>query len=193
MLTSPSPVPTLIGAIPVPQDHRLRLLRSVLIVLSGTVFIALSARIQVPMWPVPMTMQTLAVLLVGMAFGARLAGATLLAYLAQGALGLPVFASGGGLVFLTGPTAGYLFGFLAAGVLVGWLADRGWTNGYVRSFAAACLGGALIHAFGVAWLSMFIGAQNAISAGLMPFIAGDVLKSGLIALIAPNAWAVLRR
>ncbi|WP_296643157.1 biotin transporter BioY [Roseinatronobacter sp.] len=185
--------PALIGALPTPQDQRLRLLRSALLVLAGTMFIALSARIQVPMWPVPMTMQTFAVLLVGMAFGARLAGATLLAYLAQGAMGLPVFAGGGGVLFLTGPTAGYLVGFLGAAVLVGWLADRGWTAGYVRSFCAACLGGALIHAVGAAWLSAFIGVSGALAAGVAPFLAGDLLKSVLVALLLPNAWALLNK
>ncbi|WP_439523964.1 biotin transporter BioY [Marivita sp.] len=193
MPTPHSRTPTLIGALPAPNDKRFHLLRASLIVLAGTIFITLSARIQVPMWPVPMTMQTFAVLLVGMAFGARLAGVTLVAYLAQGALGLPVFAGGGGLVFLTGPTAGYLVGFVGAAILVGWLADRGWIVGYTKSFFAACLGGVLIHVLGVAWLSVFTGFTGAVAAGMLPFLAGDLLKCVLVALLLPNAWAILRK
>lgn len=184
---------TLIKAALAPQDQQLRLLRSTLIVLVGTFFIALSARIQVPMWPVPMTMQTFAVLSIGMAFGARLGVVTLLTYLAQGALGLPVFAGGGGLVFLTGPTAGYLVGFVAAAALVGGLADRGWTTSYLGSFIAACLGGAVIHVFGAAWLSLFVGVQGALASGVIPFLAGDLAKCVLVALLLPNALTVLRR
>jgi biotin transport system substrate-specific component len=92
----------------------------------GSILLTISAKIQVPFWPVPMTMQTLVVLVLGVAYGWRLAGATVLLYLAQGALSLPVFAGGGGLAYMSGPTGGYLVGFLLAAVAVGWLAERGW-------------------------------------------------------------------
>lgn len=182
----------LITALPLPQDARLQLLRNALLVLAGTVLIALSARIQVPMWPVPMTMQSLVVLLIGMSFGARLAGVTLLTYLAQGALGLPVFASGGGIAYLMGPTAGYLYGFAAAAVVTGWLADRGWTTGFLRAFAAAVAGGVAIHALGAGWLTQFVGFDRAMALGVMPFVTGDLVKCALAALLLPGAWAMLR-
>ena len=100
---------------------------AVLMVLLGSLALAVSAKIQVPFYPVPITMQTYVVLFIGFAFGARLAGATVLAYLAEGAVGLPVFAQGAGLAYLAGPTGGYLIGFLAAAVLCGWLAKKNGT------------------------------------------------------------------
>jgi biotin transport system substrate-specific component len=175
-----------------PQDARRDLLRAALLVLAGTIFIALSARIQVPMWPVPMTMQTFAVLLVGITFGARLAGITLLTYIAQGALGLPVFASGVGMAALMGPTAGYILGFGVAAVATGYLADRGGATGYLRSFATALLGGAIIYALGAVWLAQFIGVERAITLGVVPFVPGDVVKCALVALVLPSAWKFIR-
>jgi biotin transport system substrate-specific component len=183
----------LTSAVPMPQDRRLQALRAVLIVMAGTAFIALSARIQVPMWPVPITMQSFAVLMVGMTFGARLAGITLLAYLVQGAFGLPVFAGGGGVAYLIGPTAGYLLGFAAAAVAVGWLADRGWTKGYLPAFGAACLGTGVIHAFGAVWLTQFVEFDQALAIGVVPFLIGDLAKCALAALLIPNGWAILQR
>lgn len=175
-----------------PQDARKDLLRAALLVMAGTIFIALSARIQVPMWPVPMTLQTFAVLLVGMTFGARLAGITLLTYIVQGALGLPVFATGVGMASLMGPTAGYIMGFGVAAVVTGYLADRGGATGYLRSFATALLGGVIIHAFGAVWLAQFIGADPALMLGVVPFIPGDVVKCALVALVLPSAWKFMR-
>lgn len=182
----------MIDPVSTPQDSRKELLRAGLIVLVGTIFIALSARIQVPMWPVPMTMQSFAVLLVGMTFGARLAGITLLTYIAQGALGLPVFATGAGMAYLMGPTAGYILGFGVAAVVTGYLADRGGATGYLRSFGTALLGGAIIHALGAVWLAQFIGVERAITLGVMPFVPGDLVKCALVALVLPSAWKFLR-
>jgi biotin transport system substrate-specific component len=108
------------------------LAKSVGLVLIGSLLLTLSARVQVPFFPVPMTLQVLVVLLIGVAYGPRLAGATLAAWLAQGAAGLPVFAGtpekGLGLAYMAGPTGGYLAGFLVAAILVGWLAERGWAQ-----------------------------------------------------------------
>jgi len=170
-----------------------RPVRAVLAVLAGSALIALATRIQVPMWPVPMTMQTFAVLLIAMAFGMRLGVAAVAAYLAQGAAGLPVFAAGGGVAYLAGPTAGYLWGFLLVAAVVGWLADRGLTRRFAGSLMLALLGSALVYAVGAAWLASFVGPETAFRAGILPFLPGDLAKSALLALILPAAWSVLAR
>lgn len=168
------------------------LLRAIPVVLAGSAFIALSARVQIPMWPIPMTMQTFAVLLVALAFGARLAVVTVAAYLAQGALGLPVFAGGGGLPYLAGPTAGYLYAFLAVALVIGHLGDRGWGRGLARAFAATLVGTALIYAIGASWLAGYVGFDQAVALGVAPFVIGDLLKAALAALLVPAAWKLLR-
>ena len=150
-------------------------------ILAGSWLIALSARINVPMWPVPMTMQTFAVLLVGALGGARLGAQTLAAYLAQGAASLPMFASGAGLAYMAGPTGGYLMGFLLAAILVGWLADRGWNGSVLRLAGSALLGHAIIFLLGVGWLATIVsGVEAAVAAGLTPFLPGMVAKSALL-------------
>jgi biotin transport system substrate-specific component len=167
--------------------------RAIVLALIGTALLTLSAKIQVPFWPVPMTMQTFVVLVLGMAYGWRLAGATVLLYLAQGALGLPVFAGGGGAAYLAGPTAGYLAGFLLAAVAVGWLAEHGWDRSVPRTLAAMLIGTAIIFACGIAWLSTLIGLPQAIAAGLVPFLLGEAVKIALATAILPFAWRLLRR
>ncbi len=147
----------------------------------GSWVIALSARVNVPMVPVPMSMQTFAVLLIAALSGRNLAGQTVLAYLAQGAAGLPMFASGAGLAYMFGPTGGYLLGFLVAAILVGALADRGWNARPLGLTASVLAGHAVIFALGVAWLSTLMpGLTAAIAAGFTPFIPGMVVKTALI-------------
>lgn len=184
--------PTLINAL-WPRDTG-GALRLVMLALTGSILMALSAKVQIPMWPVPMTMQTFAVLVIGMVYGARLAGATLLLYLAQGAMGLPVFASGAGLAYMQGPTGGYLAGFLVAAVLVGWLAERGWDRNVALTFLANLAGTAIIFACGVAWLSVIVGGfEKAVVAGFQPFIAGAFVKIALAAAVLPLVWKLLPR
>jgi biotin transport system substrate-specific component len=167
--------------------------RAIVLALIGTVLLTLSAKIQVPFWPVPMTMQTFVVLVLGMVYGWRLAGATVLLYLAQGAVGLPVFAAGGGIAYFAGPTAGYLAGFLLAAVAVGWLAEHGWDRSVPRTLAAMLIGTAIIFACGIAWLGTLIGLPQAISAGLVPFLLGEAVKIALATVILPFAWRLLQR
>ena len=167
--------------------------RAIVLALIGTALLTLSAKIQVPFWPVPMTMQTFVVLVLGMAYGWRLAGATVLLYLAQGAIGLPVFAAGGGIAYLAGPTGGYLAGFLLAAVAVGWLAEHGWDRSVLRTLAAMLIGTAIIFACGIAWLGTLIGLPQAISAGLVPFLLGEAVKIALATAILPFAWRLLQR
>ena len=128
-------------------------------ILVGSWVIALSARINVPMVPVPMSMQTFAILLIAVMAGRDLAGQTLLAYLAQGAAGLPMFASGAGLVYMAGETGGYLVGFLVAALFVGALADRGWNRSALLLAGAVLIGHAIIFALGVGWLTVLMGER----------------------------------
>lgn len=176
-----------------PQQDITGLMRQAVLVLAGSAVIAVSARIQVPMWPVPMTMQTLAILLIALSFGARLATVTLGAYLLEGALGLPVFATGGGIAYLLSPTAGYLLGFLGAALVVGHLADRGWHRSRLGTLAAMALGSAVIYASGAGWLAVHIGPAQAILLGVLPFLAGDLCKAAIAALILPQVWALVSR
>lgn len=173
-------------------------LRTVTLMLLGSVALWLSAKIQVPLWPVPITMQTFVVLTIGIAYGWRLGGATVLFYLAQGALGLPVFAGGwsegGGLHHLiAGPTAGYLAGFAVAAAVVGRLAERGWDRSPVTAAAAMIVGNLVIYAMGIAWLGGMVGYGTALQVGLFPFLLGDALKVALGAALLPLGWKMLGR
>ena len=152
--------------------------RDVLVVLAGSALLAACAWIRVPMWPVPMTMQTFAVLLIGATCGPRLGAAAVAAYLAEAALGLPVLAGGKPLV-LGGPTFGYLVGFLMAAVAVGWAARRGWTRrGWPTLLGALLVGQALVYLPGLAWLhaAWLQDLRATLAAGLFPFLLGDGLK-----------------
>lgn len=167
-------------------------LRAVILAVSGSALLAASAQVQVPMWPVPMTMQTFAVLVIGLAYGARLGAATVALYLFEGAIGLPVFAGlAGGAHHLVGPTGGYLAGFVVAAAVVGGLAERGWSRTVAGTAAAVVIGSAIIYLLGVSWLASHFGLETAISAGLLPFLAGDAVKAALAALAMPAAWRVL--
>ncbi|ARC90781.1 biotin transporter BioY [Rhodovulum sp. MB263] len=154
-------------------------------VLVGTLFLALASQAEVPMIPVPVTLQTLAVGLVGALYGWRMGGITIAAWLAEGAMGLPVLAGGAaGLPHFFGPTGGYLFAFPVAGMIVGWLAERGWTG---RRMGLAFLGMLACNAacllLGAAWLALLIGAEAAFTAGVLPFLLGAVLKSALGSMV----------
>jgi biotin transport system substrate-specific component len=167
-------------------------LRWAVLAIVGSLLLTASAKAQFPMWPVPMTMQSFVVLVLGMAYGARLGAATVGLYLIQGALGLPVFAGtpekGIGLVYMAGPTGGYLAGFVVAAAAMGWLAERGWDRTLSWSVAAMAIGTVLLFLPGVAWLAVLFGWQKAVAAGLTPFILGSVLKLALAAAVMPLAW-----
>ncbi|MCS7087290.1 MAG: biotin transporter BioY, partial [Thermoflexales bacterium] len=148
----------------------------------------------IPLQPVPITGQTFGVLLAGAALGARRGALALLAYLAQGLIGLPFFAGGtSGMARLLGPTGGYLVGFVAAAALVGWLSERGWDRRFISTFAAMALGNLVIYALGAPWLAQFVGWERALSAGVLPFLPGDAIKALLAALALPSAWALINR
>jgi biotin transport system substrate-specific component len=165
-----------------------QLLHKVLLVGLGVVLLAISSKVQVPFWPVPMTLQTLVVLMIGATSGARLAGATLVSYLAAGAVGLPVFASGMGLVYMAGPTGGYLAGFLLAAVVTGYLADKGYGRSILSALALFAIGEVAIFALGTGWLAVLFGTERAIAGGLAPFIPAEFLKVALGTVILSLAW-----
>jgi biotin transport system substrate-specific component len=168
-------------------------LRNVVLAIAGSLALWLSAKLQVPFYPVPMTMQTFVVLVIGTGFGWRLGAATIALYLAEGALGLPVFAGtpekGIGLAYMAGPTGGYLLGYLPAAALCGFLANRGWDRRIVTTALSMLLGTVVIYAFGLSWLGTVVGWDKPILAwGLTPFILGDLLKLALAAAVLPLAW-----
>lgn len=172
------------------------LTKKILLVLGGTLLIALAAKVSVPMVPVPMTLQTLAVLVVGLTFGARLGAATLAAYLAEGALGLPVFSptTAPGLAAFAGPTAGFLVGFVLMAWIAGFASDRGWTKGFFGATAAALVASAMLYVPGLAWPAAAMGkaVPDLLSGWMLPFLAGDALKAVLAALVVTGGWAAVR-
>ena len=172
------------------------ILTNTLLVLAGTAILALSARVAVPMFPVPMTMASLAVTLIGLAYGSRLGAATLLAYLAEGAMGLPVFTNGAsGLAYMMGPTCGFLFGFVGLAWLSGWMAEQGFDRGFGRLFLAALVPGMLLFVPGLIGLKLVTGLdwQAALMAGVVPFLLGAVVKAAIAAMAIMGGWSLLNR
>jgi biotin transport system substrate-specific component len=188
--------PTMISVIwPAAQSNRA--VRVTTLAVLGSLILWASAKIHIPFWPVPMTMQTFAVLVLGAAYGWRLGSATVILYLAEGAMGLPVFSGtperGIGIAYMAGPTGGYLIGFVAAVAFVGWLAERGWDHSLWRMLVAMTIGHALVFLFGLAWLTGLIGLEQAVAVGLTPFWTATVLKTALAAAVLPLAWRTLTR
>ena len=164
-------------------------LRAVLLALAGSALVAASAQIQVPLVPVPITGQTFGVLIVGMALGWRLGAASLALYMAEGTIGLPVFANfAAGPGVMAGPTGGYIVGFVLAAGIVGYLAERGWDRTFGLTALAMLIGNVAIYVPGLLWLASLIGAEKAIEFGLAPFLIGDALKLALAAGLFPIIW-----
>ena len=156
----------------------------------GSFLLAISSKVQIPLTPVPVTLQTLVLLVMSMFLGWRGAvGATSL-YLFQGAIGLPVFAHGGGFIILFGPTGGYLFGFLIASLVVGYLAEKGWDKSVVLTFTSMTIGTLIIYLFGVIWLSYLKDLNTALMFGLLPFITPDILKICLGTCLVSAGWEI---
>lgn len=179
-----------------PTDRTTRLGAQIFLAIAGTLLLTASAKTKVFLGPVDMSLQTLAVFLIAAAFGARLAVATVLLYLAQGAFGLPVFQGtpekGLGIAYMLGSTGGYLAGFVAVAAIVGWAADRGWDRNPVRFFGAILAAEAVMLAMGFAWLATLIGAEKAWQFGVVPFIVPDLIKVALASALAPALWSLLR-
>lgn len=175
-------------------EGRRSLVRDAAIALTATGLLTLSAKIQVPFYPVPMTLQSLTVLVIGAAFGWRLGVLTILAYLAEGAAGLPVFAGkGAGLGYMMGPTGGYLLGFVLAAGVTGLLAERGYTKSVLGALGVMALGHIVLFVPGYLWLAQLFGAEKAYMLGVAPFYAATVLKTALGAALLPTAWWAVGR
>ena len=158
------------------------------LLLVGVILLSASAKISIPFIPVPITLQTLVLLVLGMAYGFRLATSTALSYLALGVAGVPVFASGAGWAYFIGPTGGYLVGFVFAMSLMGFLGDRGWGKSIKSMIVPMLLGTVIIFVLGVTWLGYLIGYDKAIAAGLLPFIPGEILKIIVALFLIPSIW-----
>jgi biotin transport system substrate-specific component len=170
--------------------------RNLILAIVGSLALWVSAKLSIPFWPVPLTMQTLVVLVIGMAFGARLGAATVLLYLAEGAVGLPVFSGtpekGIGLAYMMSTTGGYLVGFVLAAGAVGFLAERGWDRSPVKTALAMVLGNILIYMTGLLWLGTIVGWDKPVLAwGLTPFLAGDAVKIAAAAVLMPLVWRLV--
>lgn len=162
----------------------------VVLVALGTLFLATSSWISIPTVPIPITMQTYAVIVVGALFGARLSVITVLAWLSEAALGLPVLAHGAcGLACFVGPTAGYIFSFPVAAAFVGWVLDSRFDCGIVRTFVAMIVGNAINLALGVLWLWAIVGWHHAVAVGFLPFWVGGIAK----AMLATATVLLVRR
>ncbi len=198
-LIRPARHPTLVQIV-VPQTG---LLRDTLLIVGFSLLIGLCAQIafRLPFTDIPITGQTLGVLLCGAVLGSKRGTLALLVYLGEGLAGLPVFASGNsawvptrfGVPYIAGPTAGFLVGFVGAALLVGWLAERGWDRSVRWTALAMLLGNTILYLPGLTWFALFVGAERAFALGLLPFVPGDLLKLGLVAAALPSAWSLLGR
>ena len=187
--------PTLAQTIWQAEDIRLR---NIFLAIGGSLALWVSAKIQVPFYPIPMTMQTFVVLIIGMTFGLKLGVASVLLYLIEGVIGLPVFAGtpekGIGLAYMVGPTGGYLLGFIVSAGTLGWLSSKGWDRNVFLTLAAMTIGTAIIFIFGMVWLGAIIGWEKPIlEHGLFPFIPGAAFKIALAAAILPLIWKKLSK
>ncbi|AZV23056.1 biotin transporter BioY [Mesorhizobium sp. M7A.F.Ca.CA.001.09.2.1] len=180
-----------------PQNGAARLATQLFLAIAGTLVLTLSAKTKVMLGPVDISMQTLAVLLIAAAFGMRLGVATLLLYMAEGAMGFPVFQStpekGLGIAYMLGSTGGYLAGFVVMAAIVGWAADRGWDRHPIKLFNAMLVGEVVMMAMGFAWLALLIGPEKSWQFGVVPFIVGDLIKVALAASLVPAVWTLLKR
>ena len=176
-----------------PDEEVSAILYDAIVVICGSLILGLSAQVKVylPISPVPITGQTFAVLMLAALLGSRRGALAIIAYLIEGALGLPVFAGGVGMAVLIGPTGGYLVGFVAAAYVVGRLAEMGWDRRVITTIAAMLAGEIVLYAFGVCWLTIMTNIRTALVIGLYPFIVGDILKIALAAAVLPAGWKLL--
>ncbi|CAM5208591.1 Biotin transporter OS=Bosea thiooxidans OX=53254 GN=SAMN05660750_00626 PE=3 SV=1 [Bosea thiooxidans] len=200
----PMQAPTLASTLLPASGSRSATLRNVALAVAGSLLMVLAAKIKVPFWPVPMTLQTLAVLGIGAAYGPRLGAATMALYIAYGLAGLPVFTNtppvAAGPLYLVGPTGGFLVGFVLAAAIAGWAAERG--ASLVRLVGGLVLADLVLLAIGCLWLAFGaqmaggvsgVGLGKAFAFGVQPFLLGEALKVALVACFAGAGWSLIRR
>jgi biotin transport system substrate-specific component len=178
-----------------PRANTNTVLRNITLAIAGSIAVAIAAHISVVQLPVPLTLQTFAVLCVGGVLGSRLGAASLALYAAEGAIGLPVFApTPDGYPGITGPTGGYVIGFILAAALVGWFAEKGWDRSVPKMVVAMLLGATILYIPGLAWLSTFVGGMSkAIEYGLTPFWVADIVKAVAAACVFPAVWGLISK
>lgn len=180
-----------------PDSKAMRIMLQVLLAFAGTLLLTISAKTKVVLGPVDLSLQTLAIFLIAAAFGMRLAVATLLLYLAQGAMGLPVFQStpekGIGIAYMMGPTGGFLAGFVVMAAIVGWAADRRWDRNPFKLFGAMLIAETVMMTMGFAWLAVLIGSGQSWQFGVLPFIMPDLIKAALAAAVVPAIWGLIAK
>lgn len=170
-------------------------LRDLLLITTGALFVAVLAQVEIPLpfTPVPITGQTFAVLLIGATLGSKRGLAALVLYLVMGVSGLPFFAGGAsGIAYSSGPTLGYLLGFVGAAYVVGLLAERGLERSVRTSFVPFLAGTLVIYLIGAGWLAALFGFDKALTLGVLPFLAGDAIKLILAALALPMVWKLVK-
>ncbi|MGD9914684.1 MAG: biotin transporter BioY [Rhizobiaceae bacterium] len=186
-----------LASLALPTSGTSRRIAEILLVIAGSVLLAVSAKAKVVLGPVDLSLQTLAVLGIAATFGFRLGMATMILYLIEGAAGLPVFQStpekGLGIPYMLGTTGGFLAGFLVMTAIVGWAADRGWDKSVLKLFAAMLTAEVVMMAMGFAWLAGIIGVEKSWQFGVAPFILPDLIKVALAAAAVPAVWALLPR
>lgn len=188
--------PTTIPAALLDRVIRGRVAVNMMLVIGASMLVAIAAQVAVPIpfSPVPLTLQPLAVLLVGVALGSTRGSAALLLYLLEGASGLPVFSQGhGGALWLTMPTAGYLYAYPFAAFVAGWFSERGWGSSTLRAVSGMLVALAVIYAGGWSWLSLVAGPRAAFTMGVAPFVIADIVKIALGASLLPQAQKLIRR
>ena len=172
------------------ENVNIKLLFSIISVFLGSLLLIASAKIKVPLYPVPMTLQPMAVLMIAMLFGRKLATLTVGLYIFKGILGLPVFAFGGGLMYLMGPTGGFILGFFISAFIVGYLADSGWGKKVSLSIISMLIGMVVIYSLGIFQLALLKGFNFALLKGFYPFLLGDFYKLLLAGIITPYIWKI---
>jgi|TARA_B110000285_G_scaffold183298_1_gene207417 biotin transport system substrate-specific component len=174
------------------SKDKFSILTSTFTIIICSILLIISAKIKVDLYTIPMTMQPLAILIIAMLCGRNLAAGSISLYLFQGMIGLPVFANGGGMLYLMGPTGGFLFGFLIAAIIMGELADRGWGRHILKAFIAMFLGLFIIYFFGIIQLSLFLSFEKAILM-MKLYMVGDFYKLLLATLLVTQIWKLTKK
>jgi len=179
--------------IPRIENKTLAILKDILLVLSFAILTGISAKLKIEIGLVPITAQTLAVLLSGALLGAKRGALSQLTYLGMGLVGFPWFSRGGGIAYLISPTFGYIIGFVLAVYFIGWLCERGFDRQLKTAILAMLAGNIVLYIPGLFWLARFVGFEKVLAVGFYPFIIGDLLKILLAGTILPLGWKLIKK